>query len=308
MTGSIANRATGGFDGRMRVRLVRGPPSVAAATCAVVFSVGCIAGCDAGRAASDPTSMSQPAIGRVDNTVRVLQMNLCNSGRADCYSGGRAVSMAVALIHEHRPGMVSLNEVCREDVGVLKEAMSATLPAAAVASAFTPAKDRQTQAPVRCQDGQEFGDGVLVVVSPPAVGSHSYNSVYPVQDPNDSEERIWVCVDLATRFSACTTHTSSANTTIALNQCRYLLNSVVPQLSRRNGVGPIILGADLNLAARGSPSPQSCLPSGYQRTDDHGLQDVVVSPGIGIRSHSVIDMQGATDHPGLLVDVVLVRH
>jgi hypothetical protein len=293
----------------MRVRLVRGPPRVAAATCIAVFSFGCLAGCDAGRAASDSTNMSQPTIGRVNTTVRVLQMNLCNSGRADCYSGGRAVSMAVGLIHEHRPEMVSLNEVCRADLRVLKEAMSATFPATAVASAFTSAKDRQTQAPVRCQDGQEFGDGVVVAASPPAIATRSYSGVYPVQHPNDSDYRVWPCVDLATRFSACTTHTSSSNTTIALNQCRYLLNSVVPRLGgRRNGVGPVIVGADLNLAAHGSPSPQSCLPSGYQRTDDHGLQDVVVSPSIGIRSHSVIDMQGTTDHPGLLVDVELSRH
>jgi len=290
----------------MRVRLVRGPRWAAAATCFVALSVGCLAGCDAGRAASDPATLSRPTIGRGD-AVRVLQMNLCNSGRADCYSGGRAVSLAIALIHEHRPGVVSLNEVCRDDVAVLEHAMSAAFPATAVSSAFASAKDRQTQAPVRCQNGQEFGDGVLVAVSPAAARSRSHSGVYPVQDPDDSEERVWACIDLATRFSACTTHTTSANTTVALDQCRYLLNSVVPRISSRSGIGRIILGADLNLPGRGSPSAQSCLPSGYQRTDDDGLQDVVVSPGVGIRSHSVIDMQGTTDHPGLLVDVVLSR-
>ena len=99
----------------------------------------------------------------------------------------------------------------------------------------------------------------------------------------------------------------SADTTVALNQCRYLLNSVVPRIGSRDGVGRIILGADLNLAARGSPSPQACLPSGYQRTDDDGRQNVVVSPGVELRSHSIIDMQGTTDHPGLLVDVAISR-
>jgi hypothetical protein len=291
----------------MRVRHVRSPRWAAAATGFAVLLAGCLAACDAGRAASDPTDMSRPTIGRLDTTVRVLQMNLCNSGRADCYSGGRAVSRAVALIHEHQPDMVSLNEVCRDDLPVLEQAMSATVPVTAVASAFTSAKDRQTHAPVRCQNGQEFGDGVLVMVSPPVVGSRSYSGVYPVQDPHDSEERVWVCIDLATRFSACTTHTTSVDATIALNQCQYLLSSAVPGISRHNGARPIVLGADLNLAARGSPSPQSCLPSGYQRTDDGGLQSVVVSPGIGVRTHSVIDMQGTTDHPGLLVDLVLPR-
>ena len=146
--------------------------------------------------------------------------------------------MAVALIHQHRPDMVSLNEICRDDMRVLKQAMSATFPAAVVASAFMPAKDRPTQAAVRCQNGQQFGDGVLVVVSPPAVGIRTFSGVYPVQDPGDPEERVWVCIDLATRFSACTTHTASTNRTIALDQCRYMLNSAVPRISRRDGGDP----------------------------------------------------------------------
>ncbi|WP_256796393.1 endonuclease/exonuclease/phosphatase family protein [Terrabacter sp. Ter38] len=287
----------------MRVRHVGGQRWAVAATAFVVFCVG-LAGCDAGRAASDP---SRPTNGPLDRTVRVLQMNLCNSGRADCYSGGRAVSMAVALVHEHQPDMVSLNEVCRDDLPVLEQAMSATVPPTTVVSAFTSAKDRQTDAPVRCQNGQEFGDGVLVVVSPPAVGSRSYSGVYPVQDPHDPEERVWACIALATRFTACTTHTTSVDPTMALNQCRYLVSSAVPRISRRTRAGPIIVGADLNLAARGSPSPEACLPGGYQRTDDGGLQSVMVSPGVGVVTHSVIDMQGTTDHPGLLVDLDLSR-
>ena len=40
---------------------------------------------------------------------------------------------------------------------------------------------------------------------------------------------------------------------------------------------------------------------------DDAVQDVVVSPGVGVRLHSAIDMHGTTDHPGLLVEVVLSR-
>lgn len=251
--------------------------------------------------------MSGPTIGAPGTAVRVLQLNLCNSGRAACYSHGRAVSMAAALVHEHPPEMVSLNEVCRGDLRTLEQALSAGFPKAAVVTAFAPAKDRQTQAPVRCQNGQEFGDGVLVVASRPEGGARSDSGVYPAHDPQDTEERVWVCIHLATAFTACSTHTSSTDTAIALNQCRYLLDSVVPVISRRGGVGPIVIGADLNLSARGSPSPQACLPSGYQRTDDEGLQDVVVGPGLRVRGQWVLDMHGTTDHPGLLVDVVPSR-
>ncbi|WP_083707512.1 hypothetical protein [Intrasporangium flavum] len=271
----------------------------------MALAAGWLAGCS-GRAASDPTDASPSASGRGD-TVRVLQLNLCNSGIADCYTGGRAVTRAVEVVREHRPGMVSLNEVCRDDVRVLEQAMTAASPAATVASAFAPARDRGSGAPVRCLNGQEFGDAVLVGLAAPGVAARSTSGDYPVQDPGDTEKRVWVCLDLPERFSACTTHTSSTDAAVALAQCRYLLSSVLatPQAATTDGVQPVVLGADLNLAAGGSPGPDACLPGGYRRTDDGGRQDVVVSPGLAITSHTVIDMQGTTDHPGLLADVAL---
>jgi hypothetical protein len=291
----------------VRLRLIHGPSRAAiVALCLVsALGVGGLAGCAAGRAASDATRSSHSTIGPGEGAVRVMQLNLCNSGRARCYTG-RSVGMAVSLIPRLRPTMVSVNEVCRDDVRVLEQALAATFPEASVATAFTAARDRATQAAVRCENGRPYGDGVLVVSS----STHdvrSYHGVYPVQDPRDVEERVWVCVDVATRFAACTTHTASTSPTVAADQCRHLLSSALPAISRRNGDNPIILGADLNLVARASPGPQSCLPDGYQRADDGDVQDVVVSPGIGVRSRSVIDMDGTTDHPALVVDVALTR-
>lgn len=269
------------------------------------MSVGWLAGCAADRVASHPSSVGQTTIAPGETTIRVLQMNLCNSGRASCYTG-RAVSTAAAVISHTRPHMVSLNEVCRDDMDVLERAMSAITHGAAVASAFMPAQDRHAKAPVRCQNGQEFGDGVLALRPSAARGSSSSRGVYPIQDPGDAEERVWVCIDLGRQYSGCTTHTASTNPAIALAQCRYLLSSTVPALRRHDG-GEVILAGDLNLAVDGSPNPQSCFPRGYQHADDGALQYVVASPGIAIQSHSVIDMGGATDHPGLLVDLVLSR-
>ena len=272
----------------------------------LVLSVGCLAGCTADRAANDPPALGRPTIGPDQTTVRVLQMNLCNSGRAECYSG-RAVSMASALIHQDRPEMVSLNEVCRDDVRVLKQAMSATFPTGAVASAFRPAGDRPTESPVRCQNGQQFGDGVLVVVPPPAVGARSYSGVYPVQDPDDPEERGWVCIDLATRFSACTTHTASTQ-----HDDRASPVPIPAELSGAEDQPPQRRRPDhprRRSQPRGSrftqPTvmPAERLPA-HRRRRSSGRRG---SPGVGLRSHSAIDMHGTTDHPGLLVDVVLPR-
>lgn len=288
----------GARDVRVRHRAV-------AAACVVALSVGWLSGCAGGGTRGEGAGTGRPSDGPAGTVVRVLQVNLCNSGRAPCYTGGHAVSMAVALVHDQRPGMLTLNEACRDDVRVLGQAMSATFPGARVASAFTAARTGPRAAPVRCRSGQEFGDGVVVVDRASAPDVRTASGVYPVQDPGDVEQRDWVCIDLAGVFSACTTHTASSSATVALEQCRYLLTSVVPGLDRRYGNGPVIVGADLNLAPRGSPGPEACLPGGYQRADDGGVQDVVVSPGVGVRSRRVIDMQGTTDHPGLVVDAVL---
>ncbi|MFM6848676.1 MAG: endonuclease/exonuclease/phosphatase family protein [Terrabacter sp.] len=290
----------------MRVPLVRGARWAAAAACLSAIALGGLAGCDAGRAASDPGDLGRPASARVEGTVRVLQLNLCNSGRADCYSEGRAISLASVLIRQYEPDVVSLNEVCRDDLDVLRRAMAAASPTTSPASAFGRVDDRDTQRPVRCRNGQDFGDGVLVATSPSAA-IRIYSGANPVQNPRDPEQRAWACIDVASRFTACTTHSTSANASVALQQCSHLLATVIPGLGRPDSLGPVILGADLNLPARGSTSPDACLPSGYRRVDDGGLQDVVVSPGIGVRSHSVIDMQGTTDHPGLLVEVALAQ-
>ena len=48
-------------------------------------------------------------------TMSVLQMNLCNSGWAGCYTG-RSVREAAAVIRAERPDVVTLNEICRDDL------------------------------------------------------------------------------------------------------------------------------------------------------------------------------------------------
>jgi hypothetical protein len=272
----------------------------------VALSLGGLGGCTADRPAGNP-DVSRPSLGPGEATVRVLQMNLCNSGRSGCYSGGRAVSTAAALVSRYRPDLVSLNEVCRGDVDVLERALSAASRGAAVASAFEPARDPGTSTPVRCQNGQSFGNGVLAVPASPTHRPRILSGVYPPQDPPDMEERVWVCLDLARQFLGCTTHTAVTDPAIALAQCRDLMSSAVRWARRHDDGGPIIVAGDLNLTAGGSPSPDSCLPRGYRRADDGGRQDVMASPGVDVRSRAVLDMRGATDHPGLLVDLVLTR-
>jgi endonuclease/exonuclease/phosphatase family metal-dependent hydrolase len=199
------------------------------------------------------------------------------------------------VIRSTAPDLVTLNEVCRNDVAILQRALAGRARAD-VAAAFQAAADRRTGGAFRCRNGQPYGIGLLALISP-AHRYARYAGVYPIQDTSDPEERVWLCLDVTEVF-ACTTHLASTKATVALGQCRYLLDTAIP------GVRPdqqTVLGGDFNLRSGRLPSVRSCQPSGYVRVDDGGTQDVMASAGLDVRLHQSIDMHGTTDHPGLLV-------
>jgi hypothetical protein len=267
--------------------------------CCLASSVAWLSGAAASRPVGFPSGVSVSA-GRSAPSIGALQLNLCDSGIASCFTG-RSVAAAAAAIRGQRPNIVTLNEVCRDDVSVLMLAMSATHRGTMVASAFKAAADRVTNGPIRCRNGQPYGIGVLALLPSTDPAYQTYGGVYPMQDLADPEERVWLCIHASTGFYACTTHTASTSTTIALAQCRYFVDWAVPAVRSKGGDDPVILGADLNLPAGRSPGPQSCLPDGYHRADDGSRQDIVTSPGVGVVSRAIIDMHGTTDHPGLFV-------
>src|SRR5436309_12049171 len=90
-------------------------------------------------------------------TVRVLQLNLCDSGIARCYTG-RSVAAATGAIRAERPEIVTLNEVCRGDVSVLRRALSRDDRDGVLVSAFEAAvQPLAGHRPVRCRNGQQYG-------------------------------------------------------------------------------------------------------------------------------------------------------
>lgn len=270
------------------------------AVAAAWFLVGVVASC-ATTVARPPSSSPARASG---SSLRVLQVNLCDSGLASCYTD-RAVGAAAAVIRTRRPDVVTANEVCRHDVSELKRAMSEIHRGGVIASAFRAAEDRRTNGPYRCRDGEPYGIGVLAALGGSSSPYSAYAARYPYQDLADPEERVWVCIHALGRFYACTTHAASTSATVALAQCRYLLRVALPTLRRRHGGDPAVVGADLNLPAGGPRGAQSCPTAGYQRADDGSRQDVIAGPGAAVSPGDVIDMHGTTDHPGLLVDVDL---
>lgn len=103
---------------RFARRTVRGRiPAVAGLTLPLVLGTGPLSG------AAGP------------GPVQVLQLNLCGSGFASCWTG-RAVDRAVAAVTDLAPDVVTLNEICAGDLAVLRRALARAHHGGGVAGAF----------------------------------------------------------------------------------------------------------------------------------------------------------------------------
>ncbi|ALE85825.1 endonuclease/exonuclease/phosphatase family protein [Pseudonocardia sp. HH130629-09] len=250
-----------------------------------------LAACASG-AAREPAPLEPP-------TVTVIQMNLCNSGIAGCWTG-QAVAAAAEVLRREVPDAVTLNEVCRADVAELERVLAGSTPGAASSSSFQPARDRDTGSPYRCANGDEYGIGV-VSRAPSTVASAG---IHPVQDPRDPEERAWLCLDTATAggpVGVCTSHLAYTDRAVTRAQCAHLFGIVVAGLRARDDAGPVVVGADLNLGSAGDPDLAACVPEGSVPAADDGVQHVVVTPAASAADARVIDLRRTTDHPALLV-------
>lgn len=217
----------------------------------------------------------------------VLQLNLCHSGVAGCFTGDDAMIKAVAVIADVAPELVTLNEMCREDLPWL------AAETGALDHRFTPAL-KGDGTPVKCTNGDDYGIGLLSWFVPtwpePATG------VYAAQS-STSERRVWICMGYD-GFTGCTTHLSTNGPT-ALTQCHDLVDG---PLVTAAAAGPAVMAGDWNLKYNGSPDAQDCVPdSGFYRKGDGSVQHVLASDDFGFIETVVIDMDGATDHPGLHV-------
>ncbi|WP_433061982.1 endonuclease/exonuclease/phosphatase family protein [Dactylosporangium sp. CS-033363] len=230
--------------------------------------------------------------------LRVLQLNLCDSGYAGCYSG-RAIPVAAAAMRANRPDVVTLNEICAGDVDALGAVLQEIFPGDTIVRAFQPAGDRRTGGGAyACVNGQDYGIGLVARVAGPRRPTVINGGLYPDQDTNDPEERAWVCVHARGAYQACTTHLANTVPAVAVAQCRYLFGTAIPALHARAGYAPTVAAGDFNLLDRA----QGCVPDGaYVRADDGAVQYVIATPDHRLVGSTALDLQQATDHPGLLV-------
>jgi hypothetical protein len=231
-----------------------------------------------------------PPVASAATTVKVLQLNICHSGAAGCFTGEAVMTKAVSVISSTRPQVLSVNEACAGDVERLRAAMGA-------ARAQFVAAQRPDGSAVLCRNGQQYGNAVMVVDA--LAGGAGVTGRYTAQD-GSTELRVWACLP-AGRLSACTTHLSARSGTTALAQCKELMT----RAAGYTAAGPVVVSGDLNLRYQGSPDAQSCNRTGFYRKGDGSVQHVFASTDLTFVSGTKISMSGTTDHPGWLVTVTM---
>lgn len=291
-----------------------------AATAAVIIAASSPVAA-AGYQASTPAPPNAPLTGETGIAIRydsgagatpsaraflALQLNLCDSGFAtrpgnDCYRGGKSISEAFHVILDMAPSLVTLNEVCRDDVRTaLFPAMERLWPNEWVFWGFMAAGNRRTGKAYLCKNGDAYGIGMLgrlFTTSTPTVTASGQNYPPDSQDPNDNELRSWLCVNANHSYWGCTTHLHQSGGRLALDQCGFLTKQVAQY-------HPAVLAGDLNLRYQpGDPfNVQRCVPSGWFREGDGDVQHTMATNDFALNGTRKVPME-FTDHPAWAVSL-----
>jgi hypothetical protein len=207
----------------------------------------------------------------------VLQINMCNSGFAPCYTG-RATTGAGDLIAARRPSVVTVNETCAVDLAPIRARTG-------YVSVFTQSGSQ------KCRNGSRYGNALLFPAGT-SVGTPR-RVTYNAQE-GSVELRTLTCV-AAGGVTACATHLSGGNAKSA--QAAQMKEIVGAYASR----GPTVLGGDWNIKFGGNPNAQDYVPAGMFRKGDGDVQHIVASSAhFGFVRTSITNLNW-TDHPALQV-------
>lgn len=236
---------------------------------------------------------------------RALQMNLCNSGYAGCYAEGQSIAEGAAVIRQVTPDVVTLNEMCEEDVsGELFGAMRETWPSDYVFWVFAPAASRNSGGPITCTNGQRYGIGILGHVPAAIWAGFEFDGDRLTNQTEDNEQRAWACAYAAGNYYVCATHLENDNGDVALLQCEELMNPIVPQFwGQHGGALPTVVGGDFNLTFNGSPDVQDCVPPAWYRKGDGDVQHIMATDNLTFDTSELFPMD-FTDHDAWLVRMV----
>jgi endonuclease/exonuclease/phosphatase (EEP) superfamily protein YafD len=228
--------------------------------------------------------------GGLESEYTLVQLNLCLSGRAQCYPKvgyPSGVRDAVAVIRKTGADAVTLSEVCRSDVEQIATDLGYEVRFAAVASYVLPDD---------CVDpGGRGVFGMAVLTRAPVLSSTG--GPYRAQDKG-IEQRRWLCVT-TDETQVCTTHLEVRGRPRldAVNdaQCREFA-----QVLRRLGGGRSLIAAgDLN---RGGACAAPAMWIGTDRAAEQapGKQQAYASEAFGAPQTSIVPM-AYSDHDALVV-------
>jgi endonuclease/exonuclease/phosphatase family metal-dependent hydrolase len=258
--------------------------SAAVGSALVLALTGC------GGVSGTAAAVSRPT----DRAYRLMQMNLCLSGVADCYPEVQypaGVEDAVARIRQTRPDAVTLNEACSGDAALIAQRTGYHLSFARVIY------NRKLLPCVKPGGRGLFGNAVLTRAVVNSSERHAF------QTQAGPERREWLCASTRLGVDVCTAQLAApAIDEQAANkpQCAELGEI----LARRARTHTVIFGGDVNRLS-------SCAPQGFWiRTDRSARQDPGSQQVYGtsaLRSPSVQVLPAThTDHDFLLVRARLI--
>ena len=255
---------------------------LAAAGCALALA---LTGC--GRTADTAaTAALRPA----HSPYTLMQMNLCLSGLAGCYTKVKYPAVlreAAARIDELHPDAVTFNEACGGDVALIARRTGYHVRFSRVIYFGKPLPC------VRPGGRGLFGDAVLTRSAVKSTDSH------PFKAQDGPEQRQWLCVVTQLGLEVCTAHLASHDPVEAAAndpQCAEL----TALLAARAATGTVIFGGDVNRLP-------SCAPRGFwtltdrSARQDPGSQQVYGNASLRAPSARVVPAVH-TDH-----DILLVR-
>ncbi|MBB5083858.1 hypothetical protein [Nonomuraea endophytica] len=256
-----------------------------------------------------PLAVAPPAAAAPDPHVRVLQMNLCNSGHAACWAdkpkapnqdpAKETINQAVIKINDlaTKPHAITLNEICSDDLNGLKERIGFQGD-----SFFQVYKGDK---PYECGGGRNGGGiyGSAILTREPLrkpYSTYRFEKLFAAQYTGSDEQRVMGCRKMPWG-TVCTAHTNQLKKgaeyihrlKVTGEQCVELMTEAV---AFADGA-PLIVAGDLNLewnALAEQEKLRECAV-GHTRRSDGGKQHVITTKTFV--ETGVSDMSDWTDHP-----------
>jgi len=256
---------------------------------AILLAVAAAAVAALSPALSSVSSVSSSVPRSSDSAYQLLQMNLCLSGQAGCYSSSTHRSIldeATGQIADQDPEAVTVNEVCSADAAELARRTGYELSFAAVDYGGLP---------LPCIDPRGRGVFGIAVLTKGDITT-SQEGAFSVQA--DPEERRWLCATTDGAITVCTAHLSTRNNTSERDandaECRELERV----LARHVSAGTTLFGGDLNRQDPCAP-PSMWTTRDTSATQAPGVQHIYGSTSGKEWSTSVAEAT-YTDHDFLL--------